>query len=113
MSSSRSRFRYRQRFSGVAGRAIIQNRQSREGVGRMAATSTSAPVLFSELRNAFDLVCSGNEFDNRAYISLETGAIYIVSDIGDIAEGPEDMEDSDQYLAVPHGNDLDLGRNLV
>ena len=51
--------------------------------------------------------------DNRAYISKETGRIYWVSDDPVEDDLPDDIEESDAYIPVPHKNDLDLGRDLA
>ena len=47
-------------------------------------------------------------------MSLDTGAIHWVSETGAVDdELPDDLETSDRYVAVPHKNDLDLGRSLA
>lgn len=68
-----------------------------------------------ELRIAIEFVSSAAPSENNAYISLDTGKIYWTSDVADIEDEdqPEDLETSDRYIAVPHKNDLDLGRRLV
>ncbi|MDJ0669159.1 MAG: hypothetical protein QNJ61_17895 [Desulfobacterales bacterium] len=38
--------------------------------------------------------------------------IYYVSDLGDSNELPEDI-DEEKYIAIPHKNELDLGKALV
>ncbi|MBC2710411.1 MAG: hypothetical protein HGJ94_05250 [Desulfosarcina sp.] len=52
-------------------------------------------------------------FDNYAYLNKETGEAFYVSEYGDSDELPEDIEDNEKYIEVPHKNELDLGRNLV
>ncbi len=80
----------------------------------MISTKTIA-VDARELRNAFDFVSAGDPFDHSAWISLGTGKIYWRSSaIGlDDEDLPEDIDDSDRYLAVPSQHDLDLGHRLV
>ena len=54
--------------------------------------------------------------EHQAYISLDTGAIYWVSESNPMeaeADVPDDLETSDRYIAVPHKNDLDLGTQLA
>ena len=52
--------------------------------------------------------------EHQAYISLDTGDIYWVSELNPVDEDvPDDLETSDRYIAVPHKNDLDLGSRLV
>ena len=68
-----------------------------------------------ELRNAVDFVSAGDSFDHSAWICLDTGKIYWRSSAAglDDEDLPEDIDDSDRYLAVPSQHDLDLGRRLV
>ena len=71
-------------------------------------------VKISELELAYDFVSSAEVFANSAFISRKTGKIFWVSDYMDeIEEHPEDLGDPEHYIAVPHKNELDLGRRLV
>jgi hypothetical protein len=71
-------------------------------------------IKFDDLSAAFDFVSFAAPMEHNAYISLETGAIYWMSELNpDEEEVPEDLETSDRYIAVPHKNDLDLGSNLA
>ena len=71
-------------------------------------------VKYSELSEAFDFVSSAAATENLAYLSLDTGAIYWVSELNPFDEEvPDDLESSDRYLVVPHKNDLDLGSRLA
>jgi hypothetical protein len=71
-------------------------------------------VKYDELLSAFDFVSAGTPFENKAYICMDTGAIHWVSVTLDLEEEvPDDIETSNRYIAVPHKNDLDLGRNLA
>jgi len=73
-----------------------------------------AVVNFSALIDAFHFVSVGGGFDNRAYVDLDTGIIYLVSSEIEIEQDlPEDLEESERYLAVPDRNELDLGQQLV
>jgi len=71
-------------------------------------------VKYEDLAAAFDFVGWGQPMEHTAYISLDTGTIYWDSDAdaGEF-EIPDDLGESDRDLAVPHKNDLDLGRDLV
>src|SRR5262245_20252524 len=52
--------------------------------------------------------------EHRAYVSLDTGTIYWISELNPLDEEiPEDLDESDRYIAIPHKNDLDLGKRLV
>ena len=72
-------------------------------------------VKYSDLEEAMSFVNSGyGIIDAEAYISRETGKIYWVSsELGDEFDIPDDLDDSDLYVSVPHQNDLDLGSRLV
>jgi hypothetical protein len=76
--------------------------------------TVTVAVKFSELMDAFEFVSVAGPFDNRAYVDLITGKIYLVSDELELEEElPDDLEESDRYLAVPGKNELDLGSPLV
>ena len=70
-------------------------------------------VKFEDLLLAFDFVSFGHPMEHQAFISLDTAAIYWLSEDNPDEEIPEDLETSDRYIAVPHKYDLDLGRELV
>lgn len=71
-------------------------------------------VNHDDLNLAFAFVNSGPPMEHNAYISLDTGRIHWVSDLNPVDEElPEDFETSDRYVALPHKNDLGLGRNLA
>lgn len=72
-------------------------------------------ITHDDLTLAFDFVSSGAPFEHRAFISLDTGRVYWVSELSPIEEEeiPDDLETSDRYLEIPHKNDLNLGRRLV
>ena len=75
---------------------------------------SKTPVGFDELLSAFEFANAGYQFENSAFISLETGSIHWKSALLDEQEAlPEDLEDASRYIAVPHKNELDLGRNLA
>jgi Uncharacterised protein family (UPF0158) len=71
-------------------------------------------VKFSELHEAFEFASFNGSVDTSAFIDLDTGAIYLVSDEMPRDEDmPDDVGESDRYLGVPGKNELDLGRRLV
>ena len=57
----------------------------------------------------------GAPLEHSAYICVDTGKIYCHSVSAGLEEEdlPEDLETSDRYIAVPHKNDLGLGRRLA
>lgn len=71
-------------------------------------------VKLSELHQALDWVSEGGPFENAAYVQRDTGEIFLASDPDDFdVELPADIDDAERYLAIPHKNDLGLGRGLV
>ena len=72
-------------------------------------------VKHDDLSLAFDFVSYAAPTEHNAYVSLDTGKIYWTSDSSDALDEdiPEDPETSDRYLAIPHRNELDLGRRLA
>ena len=70
-------------------------------------------MKFSELELAFHFVSFGDPYENSAYVSRSTGQTFVCSDAAGIDETPEDANSSDDYVEIPHKNDLDLGKNLV
>ncbi len=71
-------------------------------------------VNFAELLNAYEFASSGTPYENAAYVSAKTGAVYVTSSEVELEEEvPEDLETSAEYLAVPIKNELDLGRVLA
>jgi hypothetical protein len=50
---------------------------------------------------------------NRAVLCLDNGEIYYHSENGDLDELDEDEFDCDNFVVIPHKNDLDLGQRLV
>jgi hypothetical protein len=70
-------------------------------------------MKYSDLEDAFLFVSSAPPEEHYAYLNKETGEAYYVSSLGDSDELPDDLEENDNYIVVPHKNDLNLGRSLV
>ena len=70
-------------------------------------------ISFDDIENAFFFVSMDQQFMHNAYLCKETGEIFYTSEMGDSDELPEDIEDPEKYIAIPHKNELDLGRSLV
>jgi hypothetical protein len=71
-------------------------------------------VKYEDISAAFDFVSCAAPMEHAAYVSLETGAIYWVSELNPLEEEvPDDLGESDRYVAIPHKNDLDLGSHLA
>ena len=47
---------------------------------------------------------------HEAYLCKETGQIFYTSEMGDSDELPEDIEDPDRYITIPHNRIKDGGR---
>jgi len=81
----------------------------------MTSTKTVS-VNAEELRTAFEFVSFGAPLEPSSYICVDTGKIYCHSVSVGLEEEedlPEDLETSDRYIAVPHKNDLGLGRRIA
>jgi Uncharacterised protein family (UPF0158) len=79
-------------------------------------SAKTVSVNAEELRTAFEFVSFGTPLEHSAYICVDTGKIYCLSRSAGLEEEedlPEDLETSDRYIAVPHKNDLGLGRRLA
>ena len=71
-------------------------------------------VKFSDLLDGFEFANFGNSLEIGAFISLDRGTVHLTSsEVKLNEEVPEDLEISDRYIAIPHKNDLDLGRALA
>ncbi|HEX7911699.1 MAG TPA: hypothetical protein VF534_26900 [Paraburkholderia sp.] len=72
-------------------------------------------VRYDDLSLAFDFVSYAAPMEHSAYVSLDTGKVYWTSDSSDAfdEEIPDDLDTSDRYVAIPHKNELDLGRGLA
>jgi hypothetical protein len=85
----------------------------REAISVVSTKTVAVDVR--ELRNALDFVSAGDPFDHGAWICLDTGKIHWRSSAAglDDEDLPEDIDDTDRYLAVPSQRDLDLGHRLA
>jgi hypothetical protein len=70
-------------------------------------------ISFSDIANAFFFVSMDQMFMHNAYLCKETGEIFYTSEMGDSDELPEDINDPEKYIAIPHKNELDLGKAPV
>jgi hypothetical protein len=75
------------------------------------------PVSFKDLEFAYDFVNMGGMGENQAVLDLQSGRIYCRSELlGDLEEQeefPDDIDDDERYIGIPHKNELDLGTTLV
>ena len=71
-------------------------------------------VNFDEIENAFEFVSAGPQYEQSAVIDKLTGKIYYQSEMTGIDEFPKDLDNNiENYIFIPHKNDLDLGKQLV
>ncbi len=70
-------------------------------------------ISFDDIENAFLFVSMDHQYMHNAYLCRETGEIFYTSEMGDSDELPEDIDDPEKYISIPHKNDLDLGKALV
>jgi len=70
-------------------------------------------VTLDEIQDAFSFVSSDAYGMNRAVLCLDNGEIYFHSEMGTFDELDEDKLDCDNFVVIPHKNDLDLGQRLV
>jgi hypothetical protein len=71
-------------------------------------------VNYDDLELAFEFISSGMPTEHRAYIAVETGMIYWVSESSDLDEEvPDDLGENDRYIELPTKSDLGLGRPLA
>jgi hypothetical protein len=72
------------------------------------------PIRADLLTQALEWSSSDVSGDNVALISRASGEVFFRTMPGEYQEAlPDDIDDETAYLAVPHKNDLDLGRQLV
>ena len=70
-------------------------------------------ISFDDIENVFLFVSMDQMFMPNAYLCKETGEMFYTSEMGDSDELPEDIDDPEKYIAIPHKNELDLGKALV
>jgi hypothetical protein len=74
----------------------------------------SSTVKYQDLEAALEWASSGAPFENTAIINRQTGEVFFKSMDGYSEEElPEDIDDGTLYVAIPHKNDLNLGREVV
>jgi hypothetical protein len=84
------------------------------GHALVAAEKNRMPVSFADLLLSFEFVSSGQAYEHEAFLCRQSGKIYWHSEFGDnFEELPEDIEDDEKYIRMPHKNELGLGRPLV
>jgi len=73
-----------------------------------------AATKFDDLIFAFEFVSAGQPMEHEAYLCAETGVIHYHTEFGDNEEPlPDAIGDAEKYIAIPHKNELGLGKRLV
>jgi Uncharacterised protein family (UPF0158) len=76
--------------------------------------SKTVSVKFSDLLLAYEFANAGDGFESRAYVSRESGKTYCKTGEQELDDDiPEDIDESDDYIALPDKRRLDLGNHLV
>jgi hypothetical protein len=70
-------------------------------------------IKLKDIQNAFDFVSFAEMGENLAFLDRETGKIYWYSEFGDNEEELPENIDDEQYIEIPHKNELELGKRLV
>jgi hypothetical protein len=72
------------------------------------------PIKYSDIGDAFIFVNMGEMFTCSAFLCKKTGMISYISDAGDLDALLEDPDDArDNYIDIPHKNELNFGKPLV
>ena len=71
-------------------------------------------VNWDELLHTFEFVSLGQPHEHEAVLCRKTGKFLWHSDVAeDIEEWPDDADNEEKYLPIPHKKELDLGKPLV
>lgn len=68
---------------------------------------------YSNIEDAFLFVSSAAPFEHSAVVHRITGETFFASAYTGDSEYPGDVDGNDDYIAIPHKYDLDLGKPLV
>jgi len=71
-------------------------------------------VDWTDLVHTFEYVSLGQPGEHEAVLCRQTGKFLWHTDLEDDIEAwPDDADDEEKYLAIPHKKELDLGKPLV
>ena len=68
---------------------------------------------YEDIELAFHFVSGAPPGERSAVINRITGESYYAAVMSDSDELPDDVDGNDDYVAIPHKNELDLGKPLV
>jgi hypothetical protein len=76
--------------------------------------SEQIPARLADLEDALLLVDAGNGVETAAWVYRETGAVLWHSELSDdFGPLPDDIDDTERYVALPGKRDLDLGKPVA
>ncbi|MBR0752833.1 hypothetical protein JQ604_11615 [Bradyrhizobium jicamae] len=71
-------------------------------------------VNWNDLQNTFEFVSLGQPGEHEAVLCRESGQLLWHSElVDDLDEWPDDADDEEKYVSIPHRKELDLGKQLV
>jgi len=70
-------------------------------------------MTYDTIEEAFLFVSGAPPFEHIAVVNWATGESFFASAMAGYEEIPEDVDENDDYIGIPHKNDLDLGKPLV
>jgi hypothetical protein len=79
----------------------------------MSEQALEITVAKIDLNDLSDAMTLSDDPTSEAWVNLITGAIHIRSDLIGRDDLPDDIETSDDYIAVPSTRSLDLGHAVV
>ena len=70
-------------------------------------------MKLQNIETAFVFVNSGRPYEHTASIRKSTGETFWQSQMSDLDEIPDDAFEDEDYIEIPHGQNLGLGTRLV
>jgi hypothetical protein len=70
-------------------------------------------MTYTTIEDAFLFVSSAPPCEHYAVVNRITGEAFFASEYSGESDYPDDVDENDDYIAIPHKNDLDLGKPLV
>ena len=70
-------------------------------------------MTYEIIEETFFFVSAAPPYEHTAVVKRVTGEAFYASDMAGYDDIPEEAEGNDDYLWIPHKNDLNLGKPLV
>ena len=71
-------------------------------------------VSLKDIREAFEFVCAASGGEHQAFLCRQSGKLYCHSELcDDLDILPDDIDDAEKFLPIPHKRDLDLGKPVA